>query len=34
MESDQIVEVIKEVRSFYQAQGNPELVKKYSRFFV
>jgi 3-methyladenine DNA glycosylase AlkD len=34
MKSDQIVEVINEVRSFYQAQGNPELVKKYSRFFV
>ena len=34
MKSDQIAEVIKEVRSFYQAHGNPELVKKYSRFFV
>ncbi len=34
MVSDQIVEVIKEVRSFYNAYGNPELVKKYSRFFV
>lgn len=34
MDSDQIAEVIKEVRSFYQAHGNPELVKKYSRFFV
>ena len=34
MKSDQIAEVIKEVRSFYQAHGNPELVNKYSRFFV
>jgi 3-methyladenine DNA glycosylase AlkD len=34
MKSDQIVEVINEVRSFYQAQGNPELVKKYSPFLI
>jgi 3-methyladenine DNA glycosylase AlkD len=34
MESDQIIEVINEIRSFYNAHGNPDLVKKYSRFFV
>lgn len=34
MKSDQIAEVIKEVRTFYKAYSDPDLVKKYSRFFV